>query len=223
MMTETIVISLAHQTARSHLKLQLTGWTIALPAGCHIISCRPLLLELTLSVPLTLDEEVPMRQEWHRDKRKCNLVILTRDLLLLDLDIVEEDRPSVANASPSRIPSSKCHLHAVNHPCPGPIHFLAAVLPPPPCRRRAATDVTMSRAAATALPPARCAPPQRRRQAATNIALLRCRHLPPRLRFCAAALPPSGAVALPPQPLPPPPLHHSLVGCCVVVCRPISS
>jgi hypothetical protein len=77
----------------------------ALPAGCRIISCRPLLLESTLSEPLTLDEEVRMQEEWHHDERKCTLVILARDLLFLDLDIVEDDRPSVAVASPSRIPS----------------------------------------------------------------------------------------------------------------------
>jgi hypothetical protein len=52
-----------------------------------------------------LDEEVRMQEEWHRDKRKCTLVILVRDLLLLDLDIVEDDRPSVAVTSPLRIPS----------------------------------------------------------------------------------------------------------------------
>ena len=32
----------------------------ALPAGCCIIYCRPLLLESTSSEPLTLDEEVQM-------------------------------------------------------------------------------------------------------------------------------------------------------------------
>ena len=77
----------------------------ALPAGSRIISCRPLLLESTLSEPLTLDEDVCMQEEWHRDERKCTLVILARDLLLLDLDIVNDDRPSVAVASPLRIPS----------------------------------------------------------------------------------------------------------------------
>jgi hypothetical protein len=51
-----------------------------------------------------LDEEVRMQEEWHRDKWKCTLIILALDLLLLDLDIVEDDRPSVAVASPSRIP-----------------------------------------------------------------------------------------------------------------------
>jgi hypothetical protein len=77
----------------------------ALPAGCCIISCRPLLLELTSSEPLTLDEEVRMQKELPHDERKCTLIILARDLLLLDLDIVDGDRPSVAVASPSRIPS----------------------------------------------------------------------------------------------------------------------
>jgi hypothetical protein len=56
------------------------------------------------SEPLTLDEEVRMQEEWHRDKRKCALVILVHNLLLLDLDVVDDDRPSVAVASPSRIP-----------------------------------------------------------------------------------------------------------------------
>jgi hypothetical protein len=52
-----------------------------------------------------LDEEVRMQEEWHRDEKKCTLVILARDLLLLDLDIVEDDRPSITVGSPSRIPS----------------------------------------------------------------------------------------------------------------------
>jgi hypothetical protein len=51
-----------------------------------------------------LDEEVRMQEEWHCDKRKCTLVILARNLLLLNLDIIKDDRPSVAVASPSRIP-----------------------------------------------------------------------------------------------------------------------
>ena len=38
-------------------------------------------LELTSSEPLTLDEEVRMQEEWHRDERKCTLIILARDLL----------------------------------------------------------------------------------------------------------------------------------------------
>jgi hypothetical protein len=76
----------------------------ALPAGCCIISCCPLLLESTSSEPLTLDEEVRMQEEWHRDERQGTLVILAHDLVLLDLDIVEDNRPSVALTSPSRIP-----------------------------------------------------------------------------------------------------------------------
>jgi hypothetical protein len=60
---------------------------------------------LTSSEPLTFDEEVPMQEEWHRDERKCTFVILARDLLLLDFNIVQDDRPSVAVTSSSRIPS----------------------------------------------------------------------------------------------------------------------
>ena len=56
------------------------------------------------SEPLTLDKEVRMQEEWHCVKRKCTLVILVRDLLLLDLDILAEDRPFVAVESPLRIP-----------------------------------------------------------------------------------------------------------------------
>ena len=69
-----------------------------LVVGCRIISCCPLLLELMSSEPLTSDEEVRMQEEWHRDERKCTLVILARDLLILDLDIVEDDQPSVTVA-----------------------------------------------------------------------------------------------------------------------------
>jgi hypothetical protein len=58
---------------------------------------------LTSSEPLTLDEEVPMQEEWHHNERKCTFVILARDLLLLDLNIVQDDRPSVAVTSSSRI------------------------------------------------------------------------------------------------------------------------
>jgi hypothetical protein len=55
------------------------------------------------SEPLTLDEEVRMQEEWHCNEKKCTLVILTCDLLLLDLDIVDNNRPYVAIASPSHI------------------------------------------------------------------------------------------------------------------------
>ena len=74
MVQANVGIGFAHQTARSHLKMQLTGWTIMpcqLVVGCRIISCCPLLLELMSSEPLTLDEEVHMQEEWHRDERKC--------------------------------------------------------------------------------------------------------------------------------------------------------
>ncbi len=45
-----------------------------------------------------------MQEEWHRDERKCTLVTLARVHLLLDLDILAEDRPFVAVESPLRIP-----------------------------------------------------------------------------------------------------------------------
>jgi hypothetical protein len=51
----------------------------------------PKLLELTSSEPLTLDEEVRMQEEWHRDEGKCTFVILARDLLLHDVDIGDDD------------------------------------------------------------------------------------------------------------------------------------
>ena len=56
-------------------------------------------------VSLTLDEEVHIQEEWHHDKRKYTFVILARNLLLQDLDIVDDNRPSVAIASPLCIPS----------------------------------------------------------------------------------------------------------------------
>ena len=62
-------------------------------------------MELTKSEPLTLEDEAHMQEEWHRNEKKCTFVILAHNLLLLDLDIVDDDRPSIAVASPSRIPS----------------------------------------------------------------------------------------------------------------------
>jgi hypothetical protein len=64
------------------------------------------LVGIDVVITLTLDKEVRMQEEWHRNERKCTLVILAGNLLLLDLDLdlVEDDRPSVAVASPSRIP-----------------------------------------------------------------------------------------------------------------------
>ncbi len=53
-----------------------------------------------------MDEEVHMQEEWHLNERKCTFAILLHDLLLLDLDIVDDDRPSVAVVSLSRILSS---------------------------------------------------------------------------------------------------------------------
>ena len=50
-----------------------------------------------------MDEEVRMQEEWHCNEKKCTFVILTCDLLLLDLDIVDNNRPYVAIASPSHI------------------------------------------------------------------------------------------------------------------------
>jgi hypothetical protein len=137
----------------------------ALPAGCRIISCRPLLLELTSSEPLTLDEEVCMQEEWHRDERKCTLVIFARDLLLLDLDIVEDDRPSVAVASPSRIPSPQRRRHRRRSPLPSPrpspaaVAMCAAAALPPLPRHRHATGTPPPRhrhAAGTPPPPSHC-------------------------------------------------------------------
>ena len=63
-----------------------------------------------------------MQEEWHRDERKCTFVILARNLLLLDLDIVNDDRPSVAVASPSHIPWQSRHHRAVNHRHPRAVH-----------------------------------------------------------------------------------------------------
>jgi hypothetical protein len=51
-----------------------------------------------------LDEEVRMQEEWHRDEKNCTLVILARDLLLIDLDIVKDDLPFAAVLTPLPIP-----------------------------------------------------------------------------------------------------------------------
>ncbi len=70
----------------------------------HLLLFSLVGIDIVRTPPLTLDKEVRMQEEWHRDERKCALVILAHDLLLLDLDIVKDDRPSIAVASPSRIP-----------------------------------------------------------------------------------------------------------------------
>ena len=90
----------------SHCLVEPLSRCLVTPAGCRIISSRPLLLELASSEPLTLDEEVHMQEkwQWHHNEKKCTFIILASDLLLLDLDIVDNNRPSVAVASPSRIP-----------------------------------------------------------------------------------------------------------------------
>ncbi len=61
-------------------------------------------LELRSSEPLTLDEEVRIQEEWHRNKRKCTFIIIVHNLLLLHLNIVNNDWPSVAAKSSSHIP-----------------------------------------------------------------------------------------------------------------------
>ena len=63
-----------------------------------------------------------MQEEWHRGERKCTFVIPARNLLLLDLDIINNDRPSIAVASPLHIlRPSRCR-RAVNHLCPCAVH-----------------------------------------------------------------------------------------------------
>jgi hypothetical protein len=52
-----------------------------------------------------LHAKSPRKIEMQKGSDGLMIVILARDLLLLDLDIVEDDRSSVAVASPSRIPS----------------------------------------------------------------------------------------------------------------------
>ncbi len=47
----------------------------------------------------------PRKIEMQKGSDGVMIIILARDLLLLDLDIVEDNRSSVAVASPSRIPS----------------------------------------------------------------------------------------------------------------------
>jgi hypothetical protein len=122
----------------------------ALPAGCRIISCRPLWLELTSSEPMTLDKEVCMQEEWHRDERKCTLVILARDLLLLDL----------ISLMTTGLPSPLRHHRAFRrHSVAVTPSITLALAPPIVCHRRA---VRRRRHVAT--------PPTRRRQAPIDVA-----------------------------------------------------
>ena len=72
--------------------------------------------------PLTLDKEVCMQEEWHRVKRNCTFILLPRDLLLLDLDIGDDDRHSVAAALLLHIPLLLHCCCAVNCRCPCAVH-----------------------------------------------------------------------------------------------------
>ncbi len=176
-----------------------------------------LLLESTSLEPLTLDEEVHMQEEWHCNERKCTFVVLTRNLLLLDLDISDDNQPCVAIALLLHIPlpmhchcTFYCHcpraVHCILLPlrrrraidcrCPRPVHHLPLLhCAPLPCCRRAATMPLLScrRQHTGALPPPLLLLPPRRCQAAIDVMLLPCRHrrtaakLPPTLRCRAAA------------------------------------
>ena len=63
-----------------------------------------------------------MQEEWHCNERKCTSLILVRDLLLLDLDIVNDDRPSIAIALPSHIPWPSCCHRVINYHRPRAVH-----------------------------------------------------------------------------------------------------
>jgi hypothetical protein len=95
-------------------------------------ACRPLLLELTSSEPLTLDEEVHMQEE---EVYPCHTRARSP---LLNLDIVEDNRPSVAVASPLRIPLPSLRQSPLPFPCPSPAAVVlcaataAAAGPPQP-------------------------------------------------------------------------------------------
>jgi hypothetical protein len=177
-----------------------------------------LLLELTSSEPLTLDEEVRMQEEWHHDERKCIFILLACDLLLLNLDMGNNDQPCVDVASPLHILLPLRCCCTADCRCPCAVH----------CRRRrriaVAPSITIAvtsfiacchcavrrcHAAATTMPPPSChrrrtvalPPPPRRRQAIANVALSRCRHRRSR-RAAATALPLSRCAQ--PLTLPPP-------------------
>ena len=59
-----------------------------------------------------------MQEEWHHDKRKYTFILLACNLILLDLDIGNNDRPSVTIALPSRLLSLLCCCRAVDCRCP---------------------------------------------------------------------------------------------------------
>ena len=208
-----------------------------------------LLLELTSSEPLTLVEVVRMQEEWHRGERKCTFVILVRNLPLLDLDIGNDDWPSVAVVSSLHIPFS---LHCCWLPSPSccpplslPSHFCrafhhrchcsahrrhhhCAVHCCHCCRIAVAPCITVAVSPSIAIAlPLRCrctfhCRPHHRVAAALSISVhhrSRCIAVRPSrchchlCRCCCC------------------PRHHHhpllliplLVGCCVIVCHPISS
>ena len=63
-----------------------------------------------------------MQEEWHHDERKCTFVLLARNLLLLDLDISNDDWPSVAIVPPSHILLPLRCRCTVNFRCPCAVH-----------------------------------------------------------------------------------------------------
>ena len=63
-----------------------------------------------------------MQEEWHRNEWKCTFVLLVPNLLLLDLDIGADARPSIAAALPLHIPLPSRPRHAINCYCPCTVH-----------------------------------------------------------------------------------------------------
>ena len=63
-----------------------------------------------------------MQEEWHCNKRKCTFILLPRNLLLLDLDIGDNNQPSIAVALPLHFPTPLHCCCAVNCHCPCAVH-----------------------------------------------------------------------------------------------------
>ena len=83
----------------------------------HIIKSNNTFMLLSFSRYFGI-QQVRMLEVWRHNKRKCTFVILVHDLLLFDLDIVGNDRSSIAVTSPSCIPlllhcprAINCHCH----------------------------------------------------------------------------------------------------------------